>query len=279
MKYLFIFFALTLLSPSVFSRTLKVTIDSIDKGKAGEPTLLLLSDGQVGYLDSSKKSAFTDLDRLANRKIPVTISLDNKNRVMVISEDHQSERLYSPEDEKESDWGGVKALNYTPTVLSSMAEATTIFRRMNPRYQRDSQCYNRAHIWSYEEYKRSGFNSMKLFIFFTRSYIRRYNFYWWFHAIPATYVGGTLTTLDYRYARGPLGVQTWSNIFVRSRRACPFIYKYSTYKNNQETQDCYIHPASMYFWQPYDLDRLERTGYSKQSFIQSQVNHAYWEAF
>ncbi len=275
MKNLFFVLFFVLLSPTLLAKTFRVTIDSVDYGKPGEPTLLLLSDGQVGYLNSAKKSGFTNVSTLAARKNLVEISLGKKNEVLSITPLANSEKSISEQD---TDWD-TKALNYTPTVLGSVGEATTIFKRMNPRYQKESQCYNRAHVWSYEEYRRSGFNSMKLFIFFTRKYIRNYNFYWWFHAIPATYVGSTLMTLDYRYTRGPLNVGTWSNIFVRSHRTCPFISKYSTYKNNQETQDCYIHPASMYFWQPYDLDRFERTGYSKTSFIQSQVNAAYHEAF
>jgi hypothetical protein len=35
----------------------------------------------------------------------------------------------------------------------------------------------------------------------------------------------------------------------------------------------------MYYWQPRDLDKFERTGIEKKFFIRSEVNHAYWEAF
>lgn len=279
MKYFVLILIALLTSQLALAKKVKVRIDSIDLGKNGEPHLLLLSDGNVGRVPFEDELTLKAAKMVQGKEDLMEVHLDKYHYVMGI----QSLDIEGPIPHHEDLERECKDFNYNPTVLSSYAAANTIFRRMNPHYQSDSQCYNRAHVWAYEEWKRSGLMSNKLFIFFTRRYIRNYNYFWWFHAIPATLVkegaSTVMRTLDYRYSGSPLYVRTWSNIFVRSHRNCPFITKYSQYSMNQETQDCYIHPSSMYFWQPRDLDTFERTGYQKTSFIESEVDYAYWEAF
>ena len=77
----------------------------------------------------------------------------------------------------------------------------------------------------------------------------------------------------------PAAVKTWTDKFIYSKRNCPVVSKYSDYRNNQETEHCYLHPASMYFWQPRDLEKYETTGFEKTQYIPSEVNWAYREAF
>src|SRR3989338_3484642 len=52
--------------------------------------------------------------------------------------------------------------NYTPTILPDKTEANNIFELMRTDYQENGQCYNMAHVWAYEEYKRSGQKSQKI---------------------------------------------------------------------------------------------------------------------
>ena len=201
---------------------------------------------------------------------PVTIDINDKHEAVSISP-ASLPTFEVPEE--------TSLVSEPPTVLSSMAEATTIFQRMRRDWQRESQCYNRAHIWAYEENKRHGTVLQKIFVFYTKRYIRNYRFYWWFHAIPAVSVGPELITLARRYDRSPLTMKPWTDLFVRSGRACPVITRYTDYSQHQEAEDCYLHFASQYFWQPRDLETFERTGAEKTSFITREVNHAYWEAF
>lgn len=259
-----LFFSFLLISSAVQAKTLTVKIDHIDYGS---PNLLMLSDGSVGVLPDSKKSFTFNPDET------LEIELDAQHKVKSIRPTSSPAPL---EDERDFT---SKRINYTPSNLTTMAEATTIFNRMRRNYQNESQCYNRAHIWAYEENRKYGTNMMKVFVFYTKRYIRNYNFYWWFHAIPAVYVNNELITLDRRYARGPLAMKPWTDIFVRSKRACPVITKYSQYSQNQQAEDCYVHYATQYFWQPRDLDNLERNGTVKSEWVPSQVNWAYNEAF
>jgi Glutaminase len=173
--------------------------------------------------------------------------------------------------------------SYKPSILSSDEEAKKIFKSMrtNPRWR--SQCYNRAHIWTYEEFQRSRTLLKKTFIFFTNRYIRNYRYKWWFHVAPSTFVGDGETkkevVLDWSYFDGPTETLEWTKYFIYSGSTCPTVQKYSHYENNQEKEDCYLMKSSMYFWQPLDLEAYEKTGVEKTNFIDAEVRRAYRQAF
>jgi Glutaminase len=253
-------------------------IEHIDRGRiAGEPDHAYFSDGRVGVLEPDAGEKFNLAREAFRNNSRVDVTLDKNHYVTFIS-------LVSGEDEPEIDLREAQPpKNEEVSVLPDLQSVNEVFKRMNRGWQKDSQCYNRAHVWNYEENNRTGLQSKKVFIFYTRRYIRDYNFKWWFHAIPTVlaYHQGTVVErfLDPMFAKTPLPKKAWTDIFIRSKRACPVITKYSDYFNNQETEHCYLHFSSMYFWQPRDLDTYERTGFQKTHFINSEINHAYWEAF
>lgn len=276
MKTLLILLCLTF-SMAAVSETYR--IENIDQGtKSGEPDLIYLSDGRVGFLSDAKSNEALTATEAFKKDIPVEVSLDKNNKVSALKlSNEKPAKEFLPETEL------APQTDYTPTVLPDLASVNKIFKRMNRRWQNDSQCYNRAHVWNYEEFQRTGLLSKKVFIFYTRRYIRDYRFGWWFHAIPTVLAQheGTIVEryLDPMFARSPLPQKGWTDLFIKSKRSCPVITKYSQYRDNQETEHCYLHFSSMYYWQPRDLDNYERTGFEKKSFIRSEVNWAYWEAF
>ncbi len=168
---------------------------------------------------------------------------------------------------------------YTLTSQSYSANKS-LFRWMRNDLSGNSECYNRAHVWSWEMYKRLGHKSGKMFLFFTRRYINEYRYKWWFHVAPMINQHGEPQhmILDRQYTRGPLRMHDWTDIFMRNDPHCPVVDRYSSYSQNQYSRYCYLIPASMYYWQPYNLDRLERYHTQKWGFVQSQVNHAYNDA-
>jgi hypothetical protein len=85
--------------------------------------------------------------------------------------------------------------------------------------------------------------------------------------------------LDRRFTRSHLSIDDWTKKFIYSGRKCPIVEKYSDYRNHQETEHCYLIPVSMFFWQPKDISRRDTTGVEKTSFVNSEIKHAYWEAF
>ena len=276
MKFFILGLLVLCFSFNVLSTTYTTHIHSIDLGENGEKHIVMLSDGHTAFIEATSEDFIDEIKRSLQSGETVQITLDQNLNLTSIKT--VAPEVAQPPDE--IDPGDI--ISYTPSVIN-LATATNVFQKMRRDYQYQSQCYNRAHIWTYEEYRRSAIKSNKLFLFFTSRYIRKYNYKWWFHVTPMVYVGGTSQsnwmTLDRRYTGGPLTTRTWTNVFMYNDAFCPVVYQYSSYRNHQEEQYCYLIPSSMYFWQPLDIERQERTGYVKTQYFSSQTDFAYWEAF
>lgn len=267
-------FGLLLLTSTLsYARTHEATISSIDYGRnSAEETLLYLSDGYVLRIPSTKNlKPYEDLRR-SNKLI--RFKTDQNRRLTsyrVLGTVKSSEETASLNED------------YQPSILSSQNEAAGIFSALKRGWSSRSQCYNRAHIWVYESKNSSNLNAMKVFMFYTRKYIREFNFEWWFHVAPFTYIqeNGAVTerVLDPRFTKAPLAVKSWTDIFMRNKVVCPVITQYSQYENHQEAEYCYLFKTSMYYLQPLDLDNLERTGKTKTKFIKYEVDRAYRNGF
>ncbi len=172
--------------------------------------------------------------------------------------------------------------SYVPTTVASLQVAQKYHQegRRNPK---ESQCFNRAMIWSYEWWKNHSLKSMKILIFFSRNYIRKYNFDWWFHIAPYIHVmddGKVIErVMDLKYTGRPHSFRDWTKIFMRNDAECPVISKYSDYADYPYNGDCFIYRTHMYTYQPADLQMYEAWGYSKNEFNASEVKAAYLEAF
>jgi hypothetical protein len=252
-------------------------IHSLDKGSQREPHLLLLEDGHVVFLDGKTKTDEDVLQAIHRSRIRGDwVEVEVNEKLSLLSIRTMARRSLKRKNLQEP------PITYEPTVTTA-TYARQLFRNMRRDYQNDSQCYNRAHVWSYEEFQRSGFQSMKLFLFFTSKYIRSYRYHWWFHVTPMVYVNQLSDegrrALDRRYTRAPLSIKTWTNIFMYNDATCKVVNRYYDYRNHQQAEWCYLIPVSMYFWQPRDIERRDRTGYEKTSFINREIEHAYWEAF
>ncbi len=264
---------LFILSFSAQAERLTSKIHSVDYAKKSRlPHLIKFENGRVGFLSSLDKASMLSLEESRRRGEWLDVELDEENNFLGAGVVAAPKSLVDKSDDPEPE-----SVSYDPTNLGSMEEAVLIFKRM--RRGSSGQCYNRAHVWSYEEFNRSGLRSVKLFMFFTRSYIRKYRFRWWFHVTPMTYVNGVAMTMDRGFFKAPADVKTWTDKFIYSKRDCPVISKYSQYRDNQETEHCYLHPSTMYFWQPRDLENYELTGAEKIQFIKKEINWAYWNAF
>lgn len=180
----------------VFASVSVLKIEKIDPGDSpSDFPHLYFDDGRIGVLKNS-------LQKPNSLKVGqiVKVRLDTDHTIQSIRAIKNFEQPgYN------SDFSRPAGL-YEPTILPGLSSARAIFKRMNRKWTRDSECFNRAHIWNYEEFKRSGLKSNKVFIFFTKRYIRKYKFHWWFHAIPTVLIkhrGKVVErALDRRYATG-----------------------------------------------------------------------------
>lgn len=172
---------------------------------------------------------------------------------------------------------------FQPTIFSSVAQAQSYFNTMDGQTKDDSQCYNRAHGWAYDLWTQYRINSLKIFIFFTRRYIREYNYQWWFHVSPMTLVGQSGRNAEYvmdrSFTQGPVDVRTWTNIFMKNDANCPHVRYYTDYRNNQDAQYCYLMKTIMYYSTPRDLEYLESQGRYETDWVYSELREGRRQAF
>jgi len=273
MKHLVFSLVLALLATQVWAERIQGSIHSVSLSEDGGPHIIRFASGRVAFTNDTKWAELITLNYMHKR---LSIEMDNEGILISLN-------ILGPLKERVVEvelMPTPEATAFTPTILSDLKEVKTVFKRLNHKYQRISQCYNRAHVWAYEEFKKNGLHSMKSFVFFTNSYLRRTRFNWWFHVAPLIKTSDQNEyVLDYRYAFGPYTIKQWTDLFVYSKQECPVVAKYSEYNNNQDLQDCYIINTSMFYWQPWEIKANEESGLIKNTFGDSEVKWAYKEAF
>jgi hypothetical protein len=274
MPKLLLIIAILTLSHNAFSERIESSIHSVDLGGDTGPDIIKLTNGRVAYIDNKELAVITaKMKEYKNKVLEIELGADNSLvSLKVIGPAPQMSTLQNRSSREEE--------SFSPSVLQNYEQVEAMFKRQNDRFQRISECYNRAHVWAYEEFKKTGTKSQKSFIFFTNSYLRKYRFNWWFHVAPLVKTqDGKSYVLDYRFTFAPYTPKQWSDLFVYSKRECPVVAKYSEYNQNQETEDCYFLNSSMYYWQPQDLEGFENNGQAKQEFLKFDIDWAYDEAF
>ena len=170
---------------------------------------------------------------------------------------------------------------YFPTILKDEAQANALFSTMQYKHK-TSECYNRAHTWSYSLRKDHNTYTSKAWIFFTRKYIRKFDFPWWFHVAPLMYVSAngqvTERIADKKYATKVLPMKRWTNIFMKNNMDCPVIETYSDYADYPETGWCYLMKTNMYYYQPIDIEKLEQDGTEKNAWNFFELQQAFKDA-
>ena len=230
-------------------------------------------DGRVYELDSSNPGLVSRVQNLSGSDAPVQLTLDGDRIVEVreLNADEASEYTDILKDD-DSFVPAPFASEYQATRFTSPADTSAIFTGLEALSSK-SQCYQRAHTWALQMWNQRSIKSMKVFLFFTRKFIREYRYKWWFHVAPFVYAGNEETVLDPEFAETPLEMQAWTNVFVTSEAVCPSVARYSDYENNQEAHDCYTLKLPMYYYQPKDGEALEQ-GTVITDWRQWDLNHA-----
>jgi hypothetical protein len=269
--------AFALIALSTAQAGLVTQVHSIDfAAKPNEENLIFLGNGQVAKLSSDDSIRLKELEDIRQEKSWIDIDLNSKREVI-----HFERMNISPEPRVES-FAFQSFQNFNPTVIDSMKTARSIFN--DARYDpKESQCYNRAHIWAYEWRMNYKLLTSKIWLFFTRKYIRKYDFEWWFHVAPLFHVNIDNRMMervaDVKYARAPLRMKQWTDIFLRNDAECPLVQNYSDGANYPESRWCYTMKTSMYYYQPVDLEEFEKYGTERTSWVEEDIRNAYLEAF
>lgn len=260
------------------AKSIEGLIYKIDPGEfVGEESLIYLASGEVLKVGPNKLNELIGLGEKKKHQI-FEFTIDENRFVTRIKKTQKIEL----EKNFKSHFSDKLITPYVPTTLKDL-ETAKFYHREGRRYQKDSQCFNRAMIWSYEWWRKHQLKSMKIFIFFSRNYIRRYNFEWWFHVAPYVHVWdeGKVSekVMDLKYTSKPLEITDWTNIFMKNDAKCFPVNSYSEYADFPYYGDCYIQRTHMYTYQPADLQMYEAWGYEKFDFNLEEVKGAYLEAF
>lgn len=261
--------ALLLFSLSVKANTLiESRIHDVDYGiRPHEDTLVLLENGRVIRIKDKEKNF------LLGRSSPLSFSIDKNNYLLSVAEnDSALEREVSTLD----------VPLFQPTAVEGLKLAEQYFKEMR-RARNESECFNRAHVWSFELWKKHQVESQKIFIFFSTKYIREHDFEWWFHVAPMILVieDSKLVerVMDRSFNKGPREVVDWKSTFIGKEIQCASGSKYSDYADYPYTTECTILKAPMYIHQPLDLEMLEVWNTQKPEFTLLDLKTAYKNGF
>lgn len=267
-----------LLSFPVFAQmTLETQVHEVDvTSEMGDYALVFLASGHVAKAELSRPEIIQELQRSKKDHDWFKFELDQDRviqDVQAMAAPYNKE--FAPQDAAFAD--------YIPSIIPNLDEAKALFRdRRKPR-EGETQCFNRAMVWSYDWRLNKQVYSSKIWVFFTRKYVRQYNFEWWFHVAPMIHVNidGKVKerVMDMKYSSAPRTSKEWTDIFLKDDYPCPTVTTYSDHANYPESGSCFIQKSSMYFYQPIDLEFLEKFGTRKDQWVLSDVKEAYREAF
>lgn len=179
---------------------------------------------------------------------------------------------------------------YAPTVLPSKAEVDEVFNYLptdfkNPwRTFNGSQCFHRAHIWSYDLAKNRSIQTMKTFVFYTHQYrewhkkVLKKKFDWWFHVSPYVLSKNNETgaveewVIDATFADRPQNMKEWTDLFVFSKMKCAEDVPYSKFSKEVENvpgkilgkEHCYVVRVPAVDLEPVQV--AQRTNGTLQSY-------------
>jgi hypothetical protein len=166
---------------------------------------------------------------------------------------------------------------FAPTDLQSYENVKEVFEGMlNDGDRRRSQCFKRAHMWSYDMWSNLGIFSQKIFIFYTQRYVQLdKDAKWWFHVAPMLVAGGVEYVMDGTFMKQPITVREWQEHFIKSNRiTCPVIDHYASYEKNQWNRLCYLMKVPMYYFSPLDIEHRDYQGVLRNHWILEELQDA-----
>jgi len=255
MKKTFLIFSALLLTLKLTAQADEARVLKIEPASTpSEPALIYLESGRVLRVDSRDRKTLQRLKVLQQSGDRIHFDGDFIGNAIAVP------KVEPPPE-------------YTPTDFKTYENAHAQFRKLSTRMRRRSQCYQRAENWVYEMWQSGHVYSMKIFMFFTRRYIRDYQYGWWFHVTPVVEVGGTDYTLDPTFTSDALSVPKWTSYFMPKNVTCPRVEKYSDYEDHQEEQLCYHIRVPMYYYQPLNVEAIEK-GEFVTDWIPWELAHA-----
>jgi hypothetical protein len=166
--------------------------------------------------------------------------------------------------------------SFAPTDLQTYENAVKVFNNMlNDGDKNRSQCFKRAHMWSFDMWSKSNIYSEKIFMFYTKRYQILEDFNWWFHVAPMVTAGGVEYVMDGTFMKKPTPVKEWYSWFLHTDKiTCPEITTYQEFENNHWNRLCYIMKVPMYYFRPLDMENRDKIGELRNHWVLEELQDA-----
>lgn len=165
------------------------------------------------------------------------------------------------------------------TDIKKLGDLEEIFERQRRQFRSRSQCYNRAHVWSWElnkvYYDGKRIQPGKMWIFYSRNYIRKHDFKWWFHVAPYLTVNNEIKIIDRTFLKKPTSENDWVNHLSRVNISCSEVKNYSSYREEYIPADCYFIKTSQFYWQPWQINAAEKENQERGEWNVYELKRAY----
>ncbi|MBF0311981.1 MAG: hypothetical protein HQK50_08365 [Oligoflexia bacterium] len=264
--------------------------------KANQDYLILaLENGKVFKLSPEQKEFAYDLQKSINEDLQVKLTFKDEESAFIqsveLTEKYQlpTDIIVTPVAPSSSlapmsrfssyEGGRVNYDGFRPSIIPSMSVANQLFEEMPTNSKRRSQCFKRAHRWTYDMHSKHGINSMKIFVFYSERYMREYDDKWWFHVAPMVLVqeGSSYEeiVLDPTFAESPLAQQDWVNLTIMNKAPCREVDSYQEYESYMKSSEfCMLRKVSMYHFQPLDIEAVDAGGAKRTNWISSEISMA-----
>ncbi len=162
---------------------------------------------------------------------------------------------------------------FAPTDLQGPADAVKLFKDMlNDGDKRRSECFKRAHMWSFDMWSKLGVSSEKIFIFYTQRYQILEEEKWWFHVAPMVTAGGIEYVLDGTFMEKPTTIKEWLAYFIKSDKiTCPEISRYQQFEEGQWNRLCYFMRVPMYYFSPLNIQDRDKNGVERNHWVLEEL--------
>jgi hypothetical protein len=165
---------------------------------------------------------------------------------------------------------------FAPTDLQSYDDAEKIFKDMlNDGDRSRSECFKRAHMWSFDMWSKLGVSSEKIFIFYTKRYQILEEEKWWFHVAPMVTAGGVEYVLDGTFMEKPITIKEWLAHFIKTDKiTCPEISRYQQFEEGHWTRLCYFMRVPMYYFSPLNIENRDKNGVERNHWVLEELQDA-----
>lgn len=165
---------------------------------------------------------------------------------------------------------------FAPTDLQSYEKAEEVFNTMlNDGDKGRSQCFKRAHMWSFDMWSKQNIFSEKIFIFWTKRYQILEEYDWWFHVAPMVHAGGEEYVMDGTFFKKPMPVIEWKNYFMKTDKiTCPVVDKYQDFEKVHWTRLCVLMKVPMYHFSPLDIQFRDINGIERNHWVLEELQDA-----